>query len=432
MKPWRDIFSVEKWNEVIQSYEKGNLHSKSKGLGRMIRSIGKKGLVLPREVAELTAMVQNYHALEKTAIALLEIRRNHLLAIEELARRYTQRFKVTKKTKEQHTREDGMAFNSLDAFVWSLAQHACRKAEYLQKLKEHYDNPTYDSEHGVDQSRAFINYLREPIHEHDGLLSLNVGAKLEKIDPGHRTSELDFREGTLVNHLQGVMNNMFAQWAGFAHPYNHPELGMGGQSKKGGQPQACPFFMWLEATPMCTGGKQANLGAYGAEDLHGLQYGGTANIDWVYPVNGILHFTSLDHVDVPGAGGVFDTRAATGKEPGGYAYVVTPGKELYCSRHVEGYFHHSSFLAGERVRCAGMIKVHNGKVTLVSNDSGHYKPPTHRLKSVVAGLFQCGCWEPGGRVKFWDGAKFDTKEWRDFLFNYQQTTRFSIYSLGTK
>lgn len=64
---------------------------------------------------------------------------------------------------------------------------------------------------------------------------------------------------------------------------------------------------------------------------------------------------------------------------GGFA--MSMGRELYMARHHcrkgfgdEGNFYHSSYLAGEPVLCAGTIKMKNGIIAEVCNDSGHYRP----------------------------------------------------------
>ena len=45
-------------------------------------------------------------------------------------------------------------------------------------------------------------------------------------------------------------------------------------------------------------------------------------------------------------------------------------------------FHHSSFLSGGTVSCAGEIKCKNGVLELISNVSGHYRPPEEYLQQV--------------------------------------------------
>src|SRR5262245_3130957 len=92
MKPWRDIFSVENWNRVVEAYKHGGLSSKSKTVGRHLQSIGKDGVQLPREITQLTQDIRIYHATVKTELANIPSRVMQLEKIETLARRYLARF----------------------------------------------------------------------------------------------------------------------------------------------------------------------------------------------------------------------------------------------------------------------------------------------------------------------------------------------------
>src|SRR5262245_48273893 len=110
MKPWRDIFSVEKWNGVVQAYQYGGLRSKSKTLGRHILSnwmSDSAGVKLPREIIELTRLIGQYHAIEKTELANIPSRVTQLKAINDLARRYLQRFRADRPNQRKH--EDGIS-----------------------------------------------------------------------------------------------------------------------------------------------------------------------------------------------------------------------------------------------------------------------------------------------------------------------------------
>jgi hypothetical protein len=48
--------------------------------------------------------------------------------------------------------------------------------------------------------------------------------------------------------------------------------------------------------------------------------------------------------------------------------------KFYAGNHVKGRFHHSSFVAGDPVKCGGEMVVRNGRMLLVSAKSGHYQP----------------------------------------------------------
>ncbi|MEP6792456.1 MAG: hypothetical protein ABI907_13865, partial [Ramlibacter sp.] len=49
-------------------------------------------------------------------------------------------------------------------------------------------------------------------------------------------------------------------------------------------------------------------------------------------------------------------------------------------------FHHSSFLGGDEVACAGEIEVAHGKLVSINNNSGHYTPPPECLLTMIDSL----------------------------------------------
>lgn len=73
-----------------------------------------------------------------------------------------------------------------------------------------------------------------------------------------------------------------------------------------------------------------------------------------------------------------ESTAHAGK--GWMIFVIGPQKgtvksSFYCASHIKDVFHHSSFLGNSAVMAAGEIKTNaRGKITHISNKSGHYKP----------------------------------------------------------
>ena len=53
-------------------------------------------------------------------------------------------------------------------------------------------------------------------------------------------------------------------------------------------------------------------------------------------------------------------------------------------------FHHSSFLAGDEVACAGELEVSHGKLVSINNNSGHYTPPPECLLTLIDSLSRAG------------------------------------------
>jgi hypothetical protein len=99
----------------------------------------------------------------------------------------------------------------------------------------------------------------------------------------------------------------------------------------------------------------------------------------------------------------FDTgRMSTEFSGQGYAIFVE-GKDgdFYSASHKWGRLHHSSFLSGEAVRCAGEWQVSAGKLLWLSGKSGHYKPTMQQFATGLGdlkfenalGMAECTVWQ---------------------------------------
>jgi hypothetical protein len=65
-------------------------------------------------------------------------------------------------------------------------------------------------------------------------------------------------------------------------------------------------------------------------------------------------------------------------------FVMDEDGQIYASSHMMSQFHHSSFLGSSMPAAgAGEIKVEDGKLTLISNKSGHFKPSPYHLAQAV-------------------------------------------------
>lgn len=91
-------------------------------------------------------------------------------------------------------------------------------------------------------------------------------------------------------------------------------------------------------------------------------------------------------------GKLFDTSGLVTHFSGpGYAiYVMSCSGHLHAGSHSVGHRHHSSFLGGAPVFGAGEIKAEGGRITFLSNKSGHYVPGRNQLLAVLAMLQQGG------------------------------------------
>lgn len=92
-----------------------------------------------------------------------------------------------------------------------------------------------------------------------------------------------------------------------------------------------------------------------------------------------LYSTANERV---GAGLDPQTRLIKYKE--GFAmYVVGPDQTFHATSQVVFEKHHSSLLAGGAVIGAGECKIENGKLVMISNKSGHYKPSKENMLDVL-------------------------------------------------
>jgi len=77
-------------------------------------------------------------------------------------------------------------------------------------------------------------------------------------------------------------------------------------------------------------------------------------------------------------------------------YSMSMDRRFYVGPHRAGFdgpysnFYHSSYLAGQTVLCAGEIKIKNGFITEVTDDSGHYQPSLTHLVNVLEALRMYG------------------------------------------
>jgi hypothetical protein len=72
--------------------------------------------------------------------------------------------------------------------------------------------------------------------------------------------------------------------------------------------------------------------------------------------------------------------------PGAAIYVMSAQGNLHLHSHSVGHYHHSSLLAGNSVAGAGELRAVNGRITWLSNKSGHYKADYYAMLQVLGML----------------------------------------------
>lgn len=73
-----------------------------------------------------------------------------------------------------------------------------------------------------------------------------------------------------------------------------------------------------------------------------------------------------------------------------WIFVADTSFRLYVGMKDSGAFQHSSFLQGSRISAAGLVRVHNGRLTSLSPLSGHYRPPASNFRAFVRSLKEEG------------------------------------------
>jgi len=73
-----------------------------------------------------------------------------------------------------------------------------------------------------------------------------------------------------------------------------------------------------------------------------------------------------------------------------WIFVADTSFRLYVGIKDSGAFQHSSFLQGSRISAAGLVRVHNGRLTSLSPLSGHYRPPASNFRAFVRSLKEAG------------------------------------------
>ncbi|MDR1139822.1 MAG: hypothetical protein LBJ80_04150 [Rickettsiales bacterium] len=91
-------------------------------------------------------------------------------------------------------------------------------------------------------------------------------------------------------------------------------------------------------------------------------------------------------------GELYDTTGETSKgEEDCVAYVITLDGKLVTHKHIninegELAYRHSTLAGGKPILCSGLMKVVDGKITYIDNNSGHYKPTSANLYKAVKKL----------------------------------------------
>lgn len=420
-QPWRDISPASAVQAELHRLDGGN--RRPPGNARQRAALK----------ATLLSQIDAYHRVPKDSFKMLKTRAGMLHSIASAAR--------------QLWGGDARArFSEMGPIVATLSDKATQKANYIEKLHAFYDGEG----RGVFKGEDLLNFLKSPPHAAGGVLAnLQRGCRMERIDPAHRAFEvhLDPRTPFTLSDFQCGMNWAFAQWCGclMAHPLDPDDQIVRPNFTVNDIDTASlpPFFLWLENHPICVGADDDTFGMFGFKptEVTGVLYspygqagraaGGpikaVEGIHWLLPSsNSVVVEMPLD--DPKGGMRLFDTMHLPGKgdeEKQSAAYVWTKCGTLLAGEHAAGELHHSSFVAGDDVRCAGMIRIASGKVEMISSNSGHYRPSEANLRKFASWLNDRQVFSPFAFARFFRGGALVNEDIPAFLGLRAVTGRFA-------
>ena len=398
-QPWRDVMQADDWRKLWATHS-NQPRTNSYDLVRSLffQTITKLG---------------SYHIIPKDKLEFFPNREEHLRKLSSFVK-----YKLQPRSVDEP---------NLYKIAGELLERCLLKKQYLKGVREYYQHEGKV----LRDPKNLIDLIRAPKINLGRLLPPVQGVRLEvHAPPGINLQFEYFQAGQQASTALAVA---FGQWANAFVPKNvsnpnpvpytiRPSEEWKSISKK-------PFFVWLETQHICTGkgpiitgSGQAGQGASVSPDLLGcvkkiIELEERRNHTLQVKDGFLKKLDTEENYDTTGMAGkggkgippselTIKIRAARALALGGggtvqpeknelktAAFVWTHKEELLVGEHKAAenvqytdFFHHTSLDAGNPVLCAGMIRVINGKVELISNDSGHYQPGEESLKRFVRWL----------------------------------------------
>lgn len=372
--PWRDIYSNAAWQRLLDH----------------------QGGALRGQYSKLTELIAAYHALAKSVAKrdAFEQRRVALarigLHVETLLQRTpaaakspgaAPKFKADERAEERQRYVTGTLEAEMPRWLESLWRRCHKKSGYLKEMADFYDRYGWSTSHEATPEQ-FMRYLNnvDKRREKDTQMHLTAQNRLERLDPYHRSAELSFtaadEKNQQIQASELPLSQALCAWL------------------LDNSATQTPFYVWLESHPICTStpGLDADFEPDFKSRVRGTRYLPAEELP-VYAVTIRNHLLVRrgEQEDVP-----LDTRGGRGKSfLGAYAYVRTRAGDFYTAPHGApgaglAPIHHSSFTQGRKVQSAGMWQVQQGKVTLIDNNTGHYRTDIGHMVALVNFLKEQG------------------------------------------
>ncbi|MEO8022706.1 hypothetical protein [Polaromonas sp.] len=268
-----------------------------------------------------------------------------IVAIDEFLRQYTN-FSTNARAKTWITN------TARHALVRRLGETAAVKRRYLEMVRQ-----------GLEQRAVGAALIVQIVNRRFGfsgpgrtrLVGLDKSYWIERDHPMHGTTQVNRSLGALWGEWERLVRE---------------------------NATALPFFLWLEEVDYSFNNKTVNEPEVLVEYLRQGDLAAYALTSHGGRVLRPRSRTDLTRVR-------YDTQAF---HDGMATFVIAPPVQaaqpvVYSEQHERGLFHHSSFMAGEQVVSAGMLRCHDGIITALSPKSGHYKPGFRDFMTAI-GIFR--------------------------------------------
>lgn len=212
-------------------------------------------------------------------------------------------------------------------------------------------------------------------HTYKGLSTYTVPPSIS-LDSCHWLPTLGVSENYLLEHADSLHRNRDYLWDNYNHwrrTYN---------SKTERYNDLPDFFKWLDKGKDTIGVEKGRIEYFSDEKRKQHQI--------TFDKDGVIRTAD---------GNVASTMSFKGKKPQYAAYVVDEDGNFFICEHKKNKIQHTSFLAGKRVLCAGMIQIDDGKIVDINNRSGHYKSQQRNLYE-AAKLIPPSAFAPTGKITF--------------------------------
>ena len=375
MRIWRDVFSVKDWQKIMDETKK---HDDPEAT---------------RILSDISQHLKSYHKIKKTKLSTMPARQEALKKLHELAEEYKSHLgsENFKKKPEGQPKNLKLKSSSIDPWVDSLSRRAEKKSQYLDELQKHYANT--DAKYikknnllGSLDEREKKRKARTEQTDRSQFLPLAGGTFMEKLDPLHRPFEFnidDIKNNNLADKTP--MSHAFIQWA------NENK-----KNKNNKQARSPPFFLWLENHPILTSSKISDSWSNAFKTkVTSVSYDPVSALHVTVAPDAKLGSVLVGRKKNEAVSTTLNTWDMStelilkpGSPLGATAFIWDKDdKNLFITDvHEAGKHHHSSLKAGAKVRSAGMWLVEDGKISIINNNSGHYKPTSLAFYQLIKHL----------------------------------------------